>query len=90
MSKPEKWEPCPRCGSNKVEVKGGALVYFIIGFALFGISIWLLIIPIVGVTGIITGLLIMALGPFMGKFLQCQDCKKSWRFPASKNVKAAS
>jgi len=82
--KQDKWEPCPRCGSKRVQSRGGCF-FFVLGFCLFGISIWLLIIPPVGIAGIIVGLLLMVISPFAKNQLQCQDCKKSWKYPAAKN-----
>ena len=82
--KQDKWEPCPRCGSKRVQSRGGCF-FFVLGFCLLGISIWLLIIPPVGIAGIIIGLLLMVIAPFAKNQLQCQDCKKSWKYPAVKN-----
>jgi len=81
MSTKENWEPCPRCGSSKVDSRG-KLFFFILGFALAGISIWLLIIPPIGIAGIVLGLLLMVASLFVKKTLQCRDCKKSWKYPA--------
>ncbi len=82
----ENWAPCPRCGSNRVQSRG-ILFFFLLGFTLTGISIWLLIIPPIGIAGIITGLLIMAFSPFTKGTLQCQDCNKAWK---PKNIKKAN
>lgn len=78
-NKKDKWEPCPRCGSNRVEQRGGCF-FAILGFALAGVSIWLLIIPPIGIAGIVMGLGLMAVSPFMRNMLSCQDCKKSWHY----------
>lgn len=80
MVKNTKWEPCPQCGSNRVESRGGCF-FAILGFCLTGISIWLLFIPPIGIAGIVTGLLFLIISPFMRGFLQCQDCKYSWKYP---------
>ena len=85
MSKKEIWEPCPRCGSHKVESRGGCF-FFLLGFGLAGVSIWLLFIPPVGIIGIILGVALMGVSPFTKNFLQCQDCKKSWKYPAATNT----
>ena len=85
MSKKEKWEPCPRCGSNKVESKG-ILFFAILGFSLIGVFIWVaILIPIIGIPGIIIGAVLMFLSPFMRNMMQCKDCNKSWKYPASEN-----
>jgi len=85
MSNNEKWEPCPRCGSKSVKSTGAAF-FLILGFCLIGISIWLLIIPPVGITGILTGIVLMILSPFMRGMLQCKECHKSWKYPAVKSL----
>ena len=76
-----KWEPCPRCGSKSVKSTGGVF-FFILGFCLMGISIWLLIIPPVGIAGIVIGIALMILSPFMKGMLQCKECHKSWKYKA--------
>ena len=80
-SKETNWEPCPRCGSNRVESRGGCF-FAVLGFCLLGVSIWLLIIPPIGVAGIILGVLLMLSSFFMKNMLQCQDCKKAWKYPS--------
>ena len=81
----EKWEPCPRCGSNRIDSRGGCF-YFILGFSCVGIFIWVtLLLPIIGIPGIILGAVFMFLAPFMSGTLQCEDCKKSWKYPADEN-----
>ena len=82
----KKWQPCPRCGSSNVQSFGKGF-FFILGFCLAGISIWLLIIPPVGVAGIILGLGLMVISPFAKPVLQCKDCKKSWKYDP--NIKQA-
>ena len=56
-----------------------------VGFALIGVSIWLLFIPLVGIIGIILGLGLLLFAPFAGGMLQCDDCNKSWKYPAEEN-----
>jgi len=77
------WEPCPRCGSNRVESRGIAF-FLLLGIVLVGVSIWLLIIPPVGIAGIALGLIFLIMAPFSKNILQCQDCKKSWRISKKK------
>ena len=81
--KQDKWEPCPRCGSNRVQSRGGCF-FFLLGFGLLGISIWLLFIPPVGITGIVLGIALIITSPLMRNVLQCQDCNKAWKYPAKK------
>ena len=81
--KKEKWEPCPRCGSNRTEARGIGF-YLFFGFCLIGVSIWLLIIPPLGIAGIVVGLAIMLVAPLMKNNFQCKDCNHNWKYPASK------
>lgn len=77
------WEPCPRCGSKRVKSMG-ILSFILLGLGLSGIGILLLFIPIVGIPMIVAGLALLAVSPFTKGMLQCEDCKKSWRYPATK------
>lgn len=81
--KQDKWEPCPRCGSNRVESRGGCF-FFLLGIGLAGISCFFLIIPPIGIVGIALGIFFMFISPRMNDTLQCQDCKKSWKYHAEK------
>ncbi len=83
--KKDKWEPCPRCGSNKVDSKGGCF-FFVLGLCVLGISVWFLIIPPIGIGGMLLGAALMLIAPFSKGILQCQECHKSWKFPAKKEV----
>jgi hypothetical protein len=85
VAKKEVWEPCPRCNSNRVESRGGCF-YALMGIGLMGISIWLLFIPIIGITGILFGAVLLLASPFFRNMLQCQDCQKSWKYPYKKEV----
>ncbi len=77
MSK-DNWEKCPRCESNRVK-KRGFLFTFLVGFCTTGISMWLLIIPPIGILGILIGLLI-TLSSFGAKGqLYCEDCNNTWK-----------
>lgn len=80
----ENWEPCPRCGSKKVEKRGGCF-FALIGLSLTGISVFLLIIPPVGILGIIIGIILMFSSIFMKNRLQCQDCKNNWKYPSNQS-----
>ena len=78
------WEPCPRCGSNRVQARGTAFL-MIVGFCLIGISIWLLIIPPVGIAGILFGIFMIISAPLSKGNLQCQDCNFNWKYPYEEN-----
>jgi multisubunit Na+/H+ antiporter MnhG subunit len=83
----EKWEPCPRCESKKVKATGKGTIFFV-GFLLAGISIWLLIIPPIGILGILIGIGMMITSPFFPVMLQCKDCKKMWKYKKNKEITA--
>ncbi len=80
----KNWEPCPRCGSNRVQARGTAFLV-ILGFCLIGISIWLLIIPPVGIAGMLFGILLIIVAPLAKGNLQCQDCNFNWKYPYEEN-----
>ena len=80
----KNWEACPRCGSNRVQATGTAFL-MIEGFCLIGISIWLLIIPPVGIPGILFGIFMIISAPLSKGNLQCQDCNFSWKYPYHKH-----
>lgn len=82
----KNWETCPRCGSNRVEPIGVAAIA-IAGVSVFGFGILLLIIPPVGFVFMIAGIALIALSPLFKNNLHCNDCKFSWKYPASQNVK---
>lgn len=83
MAKKEKWEPCPRCGSNKVKSRGGCF-FALVGICMISFGIWLLIIPPVGIGCIVIGFFVLVASPFMKGNLQCEDCDKAWKYPYKK------
>ena len=84
MPKKEIWEPCPRCGSNRVQSRGGCFMA-ITGLGLMSIGLWILIVPILGwIAGpllMIIGLVILVTSPGSKNQLQCQDCHNAWKYP---------
>lgn len=74
----DNWEPCPRCGSKKVQTRGKAywiMLPFVSGGCLiwFGFLFWpLFIVAIV---------LIIAspFGALLPKINQCRECKYTWK-----------
>ena len=82
MSKKEAWEPCPRCGSNRVVSRGGCF-RAIMGLGIMSIGLWILIIPILGwIAGpvlMLFGLIILISSPGTKNQLQCQDCHNTWK-----------
>ncbi len=89
----KNWEPCPRCGSNKVKKHSflqNTLSATFGGLAFAGCGIWLLIIPILGILMIVLGglttlygvIMLMLIG-FTGKNIRqltCSDCKLTWEY----------
>ena len=82
----DNWEKCPRCESNKVQSRGGCF-FLVLGLGMLSVSIWLLIIPPVGIVGILIGLLIMFASLFAKGQLQCQDCNFAWKYPYEEKEK---
>lgn len=81
-----KWEPCPRCGSNKVKTVRRYLATM--GSAFLFIGIWLYIFflgALVGKTFIFLGLFLILIGLLKKNFLMCEDCNYKWEYPAENN-----
>lgn len=72
------WEPCPRCGSNRVQQRG-ALYAVLLGIGSLGCGIWLLIIPFIGIPLMLFGLVMLAISPAQHRMVQCQDCNNAWK-----------
>lgn len=83
MSKKDRWEPCPRCESNRVQPARTGCMLLIGGICLIGLGLWLLIIPFVGIPMVIVGigfiLFSLFAGPATKGMLQCQDCHNAWK-----------
>lgn len=81
------WEPCPRCGSKRVEQRG-KLFFFFLPLVSGGCLVWLglLFFPFL----IIAALLVLCspLAFLMPKMNQCKDCKYSWAVKKEKAMKA--
>jgi len=75
----DNWEPCPRCGSNRVQQQGVA-TFIAFGFAigLVGVILLFVFLPL-GLILLPCSLLFFILSPLGKNVLVCQDCKKSWR-----------
>jgi len=82
-----KWEPCPRCGSNRVK-STGMFMFVLLGICMISFGLWLLIFPIVGISMLFIGVLFLIVSPFTKNTLQCEDCKKSWKYPAGQSKPA--
>jgi hypothetical protein len=74
----DKWQPCPRCNSNKVE-RIGKLYMFIAGIFITGVCAWITLIFPPMLIGIIIGILLMLISPFARAIMICKDCKNKWR-----------
>jgi hypothetical protein len=93
MPKKEIWEPCPRCGSNRVVSRGGCFIA-LMGLMFMSIGLWILIIPILGWFGgpfmMLIGLLFFIASPLAKNQLQCQDCHKTWKYPHQAEAEATN
>lgn len=79
------WEPCPRCGSNRVEQRG-KWFFFWVFLTSGGCLVWLgfLFFPL----WIFAALLILV-SPFsflIPKMNQCKDCKYAWKVNKEKDM----
>lgn len=87
----KKWEPCPRCGSNRTQSRGGCFMA-IMGLGIMSIGLWVMLIPVLGwIAGpllLLIGLVILIASPLAKNDLQCQDCLYSWKYPHQKNASA--
>ncbi|OPZ97062.1 MAG: hypothetical protein BWY70_01594 [Bacteroidetes bacterium ADurb.Bin408] len=85
MSNKKVWEPCPRCGSNRVQSRGGCFMA-IMGLGIMSVGLWILIIPVLGwIAGplaMLLGLIILITSPLAKNDLQCQDCHNTWKYPS--------
>lgn len=88
MAKKEAWEPCPRCGSNRVRVDGIGTFLLIIGVLLFLLGLALIFISIVGVILMFSGFVFSIYGIIKKRknkyLLRCADCHNAWKYPAAK------
>jgi len=83
--KKEKWQPCPRCGSNRVTTTGKGTI-FLMGFGMLGISFVLLFLFFpAGIIGMIAGGVLLIMTPFVQPMLSCKDCKKAWKYDPNIN-----
>lgn len=77
----DKWEPCPRCGSNKTRVRAGREVYvcflviFIFGILLGKSGLLVGIIP-----GLIIGAIVHEFWPSKRIGMMCKDCEHKWDY----------
>ena len=77
MKTNKNWAPCPRCESKKTVYHGKGL-YFFTGLIMTSFSIWLLIIPPIGIAGILIGVIIMLASPLIQPKMVCKECRFSW------------
>lgn len=82
------WEPCPRCGSKRVQVQG-RLFWFILLFFTGGfLTLFGLFVPPLLIIGVPTAV-ISPVGLLIPTINSCRDCKKSWR-PNKKKYEAST
>jgi len=80
MAKEEPWEPCPRCGGNRVTTTGKGTIA-LMGIGMISIFFWFLFLfPPAGIIGMVVGAALLLMSPFVQPMLSCQDCKKSWKY----------
>jgi DNA-directed RNA polymerase subunit RPC12/RpoP len=72
---------CPKCGSPDWKEVPAATLFFT-GVVMTGCGIWLVII-LIGIPMILTGIALMAVGPFAKTAYRCTRCNKTWRLPKS-------
>lgn len=73
-----KYEKCPRCSSYKI-TKITKLKGFFFSIALFSCSIWLLIIPPIGIFCMLLGLIIMPISLVYYPKNNCRNCRYTWK-----------
>jgi len=69
---------CPNCKSKRIQYHGTGF-YALLGFLMISFSIWLLIIPPIGLIGIFIGFVILIASPFLPRNYICRDCKYTWK-----------
>jgi len=85
----DKWEPCPRCGSNRVRHMGMAF-FILMGLGSLSFGIILLLIPFIGVPLMVIGIafLVLAQANCLGLCVFTTDrnktgqCLLAWPFVA--------
>jgi len=79
------YENCPQCDSKRV-TKMSKSLYFLIGLGSIGVCglLGILFPPIW--LGVLLGIGLMCISPFLPPMLQCQDCKKTWKYVKNKNT----
>ena len=77
MSQQEKWEPCPRCGSKKVQGRS-KWAMAMASFGMAGCLIWVgLLFPLLWIL-VPVFFLVSVLLCFGKSQWECQDCKFTW------------
>jgi hypothetical protein len=81
------WEPCPRCGSNKVQQRGKGF-FFLLFICMAGVVsfVGIFFLPLFILGGILA--LFSPIAFLLPKINQCQDCKYSWKIDKEKGVQA--
>jgi hypothetical protein len=81
------WEPCPRCGSNRVQQRGKGFFFLLfVCMAGFISLLGIFFLPLFILGGILA--LFSPIAFLLPKMNQCQDCKYSWKVNKEKGVQA--
>lgn len=84
MSTKDKWEPCPRCGSNRVRADEIGTFLIIIGVMLLIVGLALIFIPFIGLPLLLSGIVFTVYGLIKKhknkNLLRCADCHNTWEY----------
>ncbi len=73
-----KFDICPKCESKKVNSIGTG-VMIVSGVVTMSVFFWLLIIPLIGIVGMLAGLGLILISPLFKGMLMCKDCNHVWK-----------
>lgn len=89
MAAKEKWEPCPRCGSNRVRTDEIGTILTTIGVMLLIVGIVFILIPFISLPLLLSSLIFTGYGVIKKRknknLLRCADCHNSWIYQFEQN-----
>lgn len=84
MAAKEKWEPCPRCGSNRVRTDEIGIFLLTIGVLLLIFGLAFILIPFIGMPLLLGGIVFTIYGITKKRknknLLRCIDCHNAWEY----------